>query len=432
MKIAAFLPAKGSSSRVENKNIRLLDGKPLFLHMLEKLAMASFIDEVYLDTESEEIIAAASEANVRIMRRSPDLATNRTDGNQLFLNEVRHCDADICIQVLGTSPFIELETIVRGLDAIRDSDEFDSALLVRRDRQYTWKNGRPEYNLEHIPNSVDLPDTIIETMGLYIVKREVALRTGRRIGDHPFLIDASPLEAVDVNWPEDFRFAELIAAGKREKDRRLLGNIRNQLTSSLLSDLLDDLGAPNQVVKGLHSTIDGAKIFGRAKTLKLRRLREGEDFKGIYEALKSYETIVPNDVILVENDVPEFAYFGELNANLAIRSGAAGVIVNGMTRDTREVKATGLPVFARGSTCQDVRKRATVESFNKTVDFSGVAVKPGCLVFADAEGVVIIPQKLEREVMEEVFRRMATEKRILVDISMGSDVADITQRYGFF
>ena len=36
MKVVAFLPAKGNSERVENKNIKLLDGKPLFLHNLEK------------------------------------------------------------------------------------------------------------------------------------------------------------------------------------------------------------------------------------------------------------------------------------------------------------------------------------------------------------------------------------------------------------
>ncbi len=54
MKIVAFLPVKGTSSRIENKNIKLLDGKPLFLHTLEKLSSCSFIDEVYLDSESEK------------------------------------------------------------------------------------------------------------------------------------------------------------------------------------------------------------------------------------------------------------------------------------------------------------------------------------------------------------------------------------------
>lgn len=432
MKVIAFLPAKGASSRIQNKNLKLLDGKPLFLHTLEKLAACDFIDEVYLDTESDDVIGEASEVDCHILRRDPELASNKTDGNKLFLNEVGQVLGDIYIQSLCTSPFINPETIRRGIEILVKDDQYDSVVLVRRDRLYTWTDGAPAYDVNNIPNSVDLGDTVIETMGLYIVRRETALKTRRRIGDRPYLLEATPLESIDVNWPEDFALAELIAAGLREKDRKLLGNIKNQLTSSLLSDILDDFGCPNQVIKGLRSNIDGVKVFGRAKTLKLRAMTDGDDFRGIYDALKSYDLIVPNDVIVVESEVPEYAYFGELNANLAIRSGASGVVMNGMTRDTDAVRAVGLPVFARGSSCQDVRKRATTESINKTIHLNGVEVRPGSLVFADAEGVVLIPQKNERAVLDEVYKRSSSEKKILVDISVGVPVDHLVTNYGFF
>lgn len=115
MKVVAFLPAKGSSDRVKNKNLRLLDGKPLFLHTLEKLVNSRIFDEVYLDTESDEIIDLAKHIDCKIMRRDPNLATNKTDGHQLFLNQVNHTDADIVVQVLCTSPFISIETLRQRL-----------------------------------------------------------------------------------------------------------------------------------------------------------------------------------------------------------------------------------------------------------------------------------------------------------------------------
>lgn len=432
MKIIAFLPAKGSSSRIESKNLKLLDGKPLFLHTLEKLVASNLFDEVYLDTESPDVIEAASEVDCKLLKREVNLASNKTDGNKLFLNEVHSVDADIYVQVLCTSPFIDLETIKLGINILKESNEYDSAVLVRKERQYTWNEQGPDYDINNIPNSIDLGDTIVETMGLYIVRKEAALKTKRRIGDKPFLLEASPIDAIDVNWPEDFQLAELIAAGQREKDRKLLGNIKNHLTSCILSDLLDDLGYPNQVIKGLNPNIDGAKLLGRAKTLKLRKLKDGECYKGIYNALYSYETIIPNDIILVENESPEYAYFGELNANLAIRSGASGVIVNGMTRDNAEVISTGLPVFAQGYSCQDVRKRSTTESFNKTIQLNGIKVEPECLVFADSEGVIIIPKIIEQQVIQEVYKRSANEKKILSEIASGIDVATLTKKYGFF
>ncbi|WP_166378368.1 cytidyltransferase [Pseudoalteromonas sp. Z9A4] len=432
MKVVAFLPAKGSSSRIESKNMRLMDGKPLFLHTLEKLVDSNIFDDVYLDTESDDVIEAASEVNCKILRRDQELATNKTDGNQMFMNEVRQVEADIYVQVLCTSPFICMDTIAKGIDVLKNNDDYDSAVLVRKEKIYTWDHNGPKYNVEKIPNSVDLDDTVIETMGLYIVKKEAALKTKRRIGNTPLQLEASPLEAIDVNWPDDFLLAELIAAGKRERTRKLLGNIKNHLTSCILSDLLDDLGYPDQVIKGLTPNFNGTKLLGRAKTLRLRKLKDGECFKGIYDALYSYDTIVPDDIILVENETDEFAYFGELNANLAIRSGASGVIVNGKTRDGMEVMSTGLPVFSKGYSCQDVRKRATLDNFNKTINLNGIAVEPECLVFADDEGVIIIPKLIENQVIEEVYKRTANEKKILSEIASGVEISEITKKYGFF
>ena len=86
MKIAAFLPAKGSSNRIPNKNTMLLDGEALFLRSLKKLFSLPLIDEVFLDTESQEIIELASEVKCKILKRDPTLASNKTDGNLLFYN----------------------------------------------------------------------------------------------------------------------------------------------------------------------------------------------------------------------------------------------------------------------------------------------------------------------------------------------------------
>lgn len=432
MRIVAFLPAKGSSTRIQSKNLKLLDGKPLFLHTLEKLVASNLFDEVYLDTESQEVVDWASEVGCRVLMRDPKLASNATDGNALFMNEVSQVDAEIYVQILCTSPFIEMSSVSRGIKILTSEPEYDSCVLVRREKFYEWGASGPTYDIENIPNSVDVRDTVVETMGLYIVKREAALATNRRIGDTPFLLEASPLEAIDVNWPEDFDLAELIAAGRREKERKLLANIRNHLSSSMLSDLLDDLGYPNQVISGLSPATLGEKLFGRAKTLKLRKLREGEPFEGIYDALHSYKSIVPNDVIVVENEVSNFAYFGELNANLAIRSGASGVIIDGLTRDVSEVRKIGLPVFSRGYTCQDVRKRATTDYFNKRIVVGGVEVEPECLVYADAEGIVVIPKAIELKIIDEAYAKAADERKILADIAGGADVEALTKNYGFF
>jgi len=285
--------------------------------------------------------------------------------------------------------------------------------------------------LEHIPNSIDLPDTIIETMGLYITRKNVAFEMKKRIGQKPYLLEASTIEAVDVNYPDEFELANFIAGGMREKERQLFKNLAYKLTSSMFSDIMDDLGC-DTTITSLSLNLRNKKLLGRAKTLKIRELNENEDFRGIYNALDSYKTIVPNDIIIVENECSDFAYFGEMNANLAIRAGAIGAIIGGKTRDTKEVADLDFPVLATGAKCKDVRKRATLESINKKINLFGVEIYPNDLIFADNDGIVVIPRKYEEEVIQKAFETINKEKNILSDIMNGKSIKDILNNNGEF
>lgn len=432
MKVVAFLPAKGSSERIESKNLKLLDGKPLFLHTLEKLVDCDFIDEVYLDSESDVILEYASYLDFIPLKRAQELANNKTDGHQMFYNEIKQVEADIYVQILGTSPFISPETIQKGIDVLLASDEYDSAVLVRREKQYTWNNIGPNYDINHIPNSKDLNDTIIETMGLYIVKSEVAHRTRKRIGEKPYLMEADAIEAIDVNYPDDFVLADIIAKGIKSREVSYFNVLSNHLSSCMLSDILWDMGLRNSVITGLKLNISHKKILGRANTLKLRQLKEKEDFKGIYKGLETYNEMRFGDVIVVENECSDRAYFGDLNCNLAIRAGALGTIIDGVTRDINKVCELDYPIFAKGYCCTDVRGVATVEAQNKVIKIREVEVYPGDLIFADINGIVVIPRKYEHEVLRKALETIKTERNVVDKILLKTDAYEIYKEEGAF
>ena len=405
MKVVAVVPVKGTSERIENKNIKLLDGKPLFLHTIEKLLSCNFLDEVYLDTESDKIIDMVSDyKTLKIFKRDPNLANNKTDGHKLFYNEVKNIEADIYVQILCTSPFIKKETIKKGIEILKEK-EYDSVVLVKKDKQYLWGNdSKPLYSTDKIPNSVDLPNTIIETMGMYIMKKEAALKTQKRYNENVYLLEAEAVEGVDVNYPEEFKLANYIA---------------------------DDLGL-NTFIGGLELNLKTHKIFGRANTLKLRKIRKGEDYRGIYDAYASYERIVSNDVIVVENECRENAYFGEMNANLALRSGAVAAIIDGVTRDRNEVERINFPTFSDGGIAQDVRRRAVVESINKKITIKGVEIYPGDLIYGDRDGIVVIPKKYEKEILKRVVESVEKEKKVLFNITANTSTDEILDKVGEF
>lgn len=431
MKIVAFLPAKGNSERIESKNKKVLCGTPLYLHTLEKLMECNFIDEVYLDTESDEIIAMSEYTGCKVLKRDPALANNKTDGHKLFYNEAKKVDADIYIQILGTSPFIKKNTIKRGIDILLNNEKYDSVILVKKEKQYLWKENNPSYDKHNIPNSFDLEDTIIESMGLYITRKNVALDKKMRFGDSVFLLSADAIEHIDVNYEDEFELAEYIMSGLKQKEIQNFKLLSTYINSAMISDVLDKFNIEG-VLYGLKPNSDKYKIFGRAKTLKIRELKEGEDYKGIYNALETYDFITNNDIIIVENECSEYAYFGDLNSTLAIRSGASGAIISGNTRDYQNVLNRNFPVFARGYNCKDVRGRATVESMNRKICINGVKIRNNDLIFADLEGTVIIPREAVDVVLEALYEIIEKENNVTKEILKGTISKDILKTIGEF
>lgn len=217
--IVATIPAKGTSSRVTSKNIRLLGGKPLFLHVMDTALSAKTIDKVYLDTESDEVAKLAENRQYHRIVRPVELANNATDGNTLLLFEASCIpSADIYVQILPTAPFLSRETIDGVVYELIKNPKIKSVTAVLKQKQYLWSNdGKPlNYNPKRIPNSVDLTPSIIETMGLYAIRRDELLKTKTRVGDNPKLFEIPLLESFDINTEEEFSIAESIFNG-REK-----------------------------------------------------------------------------------------------------------------------------------------------------------------------------------------------------------------------
>ena len=364
MSVVAFVPAKSTSERVPQKNLAVLDGEHLFKRKLRQALDCPAITEVCLDSESEDIAELARDLPVTWLKRPAELATNAADGHDMFEWECRQRPhADIWMQLLCTAPFVSAATMTRAIEALRENPEADSLVGVSRAKQYCWTNRAPAYGSGRIPNSCDLSDTVIEAMSLYMVRRpQNGEPPARRFGSRPVLFELDPIEQVDINTDADLALAEQLAAGDRAKEALHFRAIAAHLSSTVLADICKEQGLHTVLPRKIRPT-SGGRLLGRAKTLSLGALEPsgpGSDWKGIYDALDSYRFVRQGDVIMVANELPECAYFGDLNANLAIRSGAVGAVIDGVTRDTADVRKLGLPVYAHASHCNDIKFEGTV------------------------------------------------------------------------
>lgn len=430
MKVVAFMPAKGSSERIRNKNLAILDGEHLFKRKLRQLCDCPLIDEVYLDTDDDAMAGLAADLPVHRLKRPHELATNSTDGHELFAWECAQVDADIYIQTLCTAPFVDSDTVERAIRQLMASDA-ESLVAIVEGKQYLWRDGLPEYGLGRIPNSVDLPMTTIEAMSLYMVKRPAGTSPTRRYTRNPLMLRLSPTESVDVNWPEDLELAETIAAGQRARENLMLGALAPYLTSAMLSDITREMGLNCTLPREIGSTTP-KKIFGRAKTLLLDLPRQEESWQGIYDALGSYAFVRQGDIIIVENRAREHAYFGNLNAQLAMRAGAVGAVIDGVTRDREAVRALGFPVYARGHYCVDIKYKGVLREMNKPIQVGGVRVENGDYILADGDGVTVVPKSHWPEVRNRAQVSIEKEWRVGRAVAMGESPDAILRQLGEF
>ena len=214
MRIVSFTPIKLNSERVPGKNLRpFTNGKPLLTYMLNTLTQVPSLDAAYVYCSDKQIIPYLP-AGIRFLKRDRWLDTPQALANDLMRTFAQQVDADIYVMANVTAPFLTAQSIEKGLEKVK-SGMYDCALTVTKMQEFLWKGNRPfNYSLEKIPRSQDLEPLFVETTGLYVFTREVLWNRGARIGEKPYLIEVSKLEATDINTPEDFEIADAIFSYK--------------------------------------------------------------------------------------------------------------------------------------------------------------------------------------------------------------------------
>ena len=200
---------------------------------------------------------------------------------------------------------------------------------------------------------------------------------------------------------------EIITDVTRAPDE-LLERFRG-LGSGPVCDALGRFAAMDYQIKPLDPTME---LVGSALTVWTRPC----DNMAIYRAL---EMARPNDVLVIAtNGHTTNSIWGELTTLVGRARGLAGMVTDGMVRDSREIIEIGLPIFARGLTPNSPFKDGPAK-INVPVTCGGCSVSPGDILVGDADGVVIVPQALAEAILERVAAIHDKEAAIRAEIEAG-------------
>jgi regulator of RNase E activity RraA len=143
------------------------------------------------------------------------------------------------------------------------------------------------------------------------------------------------------------------------------------------------------------------------------------------------DDLKPGDIVVAAcGKTGRIAPWGGLLSTAATVRGAAGAVMDGFVRDINQIRGLEFPVYSGGIAPLDSMGRGKVIEVDVPVECAGVLVHAGDIVFGDADGCIVIPQSLEKAVLEAGREKLAAENKSLDALKAGRRLTDVYEEFG--
>jgi len=219
-----------------------------------------------------------------------------------------------------------------------------------------------------------------------------------------------------------------------QNDTELFGFIKKNLYVAAVCDILDELGfrfqAMHQRLRPLLPDPENCGFIGRARTfrwMETNHINEENPYGLEIEAMDSLRT---NDVAVHSTDYAGInAPWGELMSTIAKRNGAAGCVCDSQIRDCIKIIKMDFPVYYSGIRPLDSKGRAIVKEYDVPVRCGEVLVNHGDIVYADFDGIVVVPKAVEKEVFQKAKEKVNKENLSRKELLGGKSLREVYNKY---
>ena len=222
--VSVLVPCRAGSKRVPKKNTRPFAGDPggLIERKLKQLDAAELVDTIIVSTDDPVVMEVAercqpaSRTPIEIIERPPQFAIDDTlDAFLAYVPTIMPEGVTAWTHV--TSPFFGAKEMDHAIATYREKVEqgpFDSLMTVNVIRSFLWsEDGCVTHDRSKVkwPQSQDLPVFYEANSALFLMRQADMAEREDRIGDKPYLLETGFLQSFDIDWPDDFDVAEVLA-----------------------------------------------------------------------------------------------------------------------------------------------------------------------------------------------------------------------------
>jgi|TARA_B100000959_G_C14744111_1_gene526327 N-acylneuraminate cytidylyltransferase len=218
-KIVVFIPARGGSKSIPNKNIKEFAGKPLIVHTIEYAMESNLINKVVVSTDDRIISKIAKETGAVVINRPSQLATDTATTESVighYISTTKY-KPEIIVLLQATSPLRPKGSLDKALKHFQKGGH-DSLLSISPTHRFFWRVQRDEtafaeYNFINRPRRQDFKRSdmrFIENGSLYIFSCKHFEKTGNRLGGKIGYVEWPEEYSIEIDSPLDFKFAEQI------------------------------------------------------------------------------------------------------------------------------------------------------------------------------------------------------------------------------
>ena len=227
MKIVAVIPARGSSKRLPNKNIKEIYGKPLIAYTIESAIESKRINKIVVSTDDEKIAEVSRNYGIQVINRPEEYSTDSAPIEWALRHAVRYLEenekytADIIVLLQANVPIRKKGVIDNVIDKLIQTNADSVVTVYEVDQRPEWmKKIVDDDKIVALQKSAairmqDLPKLYLLDGAVSAIRKEVLMATEGKVGVHVYFGDdiraviQDKIYSIEVDETSDILFAEV-------------------------------------------------------------------------------------------------------------------------------------------------------------------------------------------------------------------------------